>query len=642
MPQANSFSPVRTLLILILYGLVAVFQAGIASATGNPDLIFVQIPVTAQPADQNKSYITSARDSYVAHARIVHLAPDEKEPVNLTAGFFSACDPDVSFDGKYILFAGKKMSDDFWQIWQMRSDGTELKRITSVPVNCLMPVYAGNRFYLDDPQPTPQIIYAAEVPGWFNPVESGPVLAIYGTDHEGKAIHRLTFNLFSDFSPDVLADGRIVFSSRQPTGNGRLALMAINNDGTDLMPYYGNHESPVYKEMVHISDTDKRVYYIESDTLRWLGGGSIAEISQSRPLHSWRRLTGPDQGIFHSPCPLPGAGLIASFRQNESEPFGLYQIDAAKGSLLNTVFVDPAWHSVDAQPLTAHPVVQGRSNWLIPGTTTGVFYCLDSYRSDLPEGDSVENGDICYVRVSQGLPDKAVAHNDSEVKRQNTSIPVSRRVLGTVPVEKDGSFQVRVPAHTPINFQLLDKDYVKIREQRGWTWVIGNENRGCIGCHENREFSPPNKMVDAVKQPAHDLTGSTETGGIIDFRNDIAPLIGKSCAGNDCHASGEHEPFILVPVKNKDHAGVMKTYENLLTAHSGRSYVYPGSAKNSRLTEVLLQKNAVQSGEQEHAAINLTDADKRLIIEWIDLGAAWDLSSLRETDAVDNKNSGKQ
>ena len=88
-----------------------------------------------------------------------------------------------------------------------------------------MPVHAGNRFYLNDPQPTPQIVYAGNEHSWYNELESTSTLALYGIDLEGKQKYRLTYNLYSDFSPDVLPDGRIVFSSWQPSGEGKLALM---------------------------------------------------------------------------------------------------------------------------------------------------------------------------------------------------------------------------------------------------------------------------------------------------------------------------------------------------------------------------------------------------------------------------------
>jgi hypothetical protein len=78
------------------------------------------------------------------------------------------------------------------------------------------------------------------------------------------ALHRVTFNPVSDISPAVLPTGRIVFSSWQPSGDpaepdGIFALLAVNIDGTDVMPFYGNHEPPRYKEMPAVAPTGDRV-----------------------------------------------------------------------------------------------------------------------------------------------------------------------------------------------------------------------------------------------------------------------------------------------------------------------------------------------------------------------------------------------
>ena len=72
-------------------------------------------------------------------------------------------------------------------------------------------------------------------------------------------------------------------------------------------------------------------------------------------------------------------------------------------------------------------------------------------------------------------------------------------------MEEDGSFNVEVPADIPIEIQLLDENGMALRSC-GWIWVKNNEPRGCIGCHEDQELTPENRMVDAVKRPSIPLT----------------------------------------------------------------------------------------------------------------------------------------
>ncbi|GAG35468.1 unnamed protein product, partial [marine sediment metagenome] len=79
-----------------------------------PDLIFVQIPIQAKPELPTEKRMHTPIDRYVDGARIVIFRTSAAEPVNLTPEFTAACDPDVSFDGETIIFAGKRNPDDSW------------------------------------------------------------------------------------------------------------------------------------------------------------------------------------------------------------------------------------------------------------------------------------------------------------------------------------------------------------------------------------------------------------------------------------------------------------------------------------------------------------------------------------------------
>jgi hypothetical protein len=604
------------------------------------NLIFVKIPVQVNTESLIDNVNYSATDRYVKNARIVILHSSSDKPVNLTSEFYAACDPDVSFDGRSIIFAGKIDADSNWQIWQMNVDGTRKVQITHGEGDCITPVHAGNRFYLNDPQPTPQIIYAGTNQSLRKEQAVESVFALYGTDPEGKSVHRLTFNLYNDYNPDVLSNGRIVFTSWQQPGfqnmqDGKFVLLAINNDGTDLMPFYGNHTMPRYKDMVHVSDFDHRIYFIESERSVWLGGGDITYLSQRRPLQSYRKLSHSDSGLFHSPCPLPDNGLAASYRSDSpNSEFGLYLIDPGSGKIKEEIFIEPGWHTIDTQVLSTHPTVKGRSNWLIPGAETGVFYCLNSYRTNLTEFNDITPGMIKYVRVIEGFQHRA-------------STDTGRRIVGIAPVENDGSFHVRVPAKTPLTFQLLDKNYMAIRSQNTWTWVMGNENRGCIGCHEDREMAPPNKLVEAVIKPPVDLTIAPEKRRMVDFRHQIEPLIALKCATSGCHISGQAKPNLENVRNAANEISSRRVYEVLYPSiqdSEKEHYVIPGNAKASPLIWHLFDKRLILDQTDYSSDIKLMPPGRPLnpeerisFIEWIDLGAQWDSGRAVKSDFGEDK-----
>jgi hypothetical protein len=458
-----------------------------------PDIIFVRIPAAAIPSSPS----TNTRlplDRYVDGCQIVRysLSGSQGKVVHLTAEFLSACDPAVSFDGQKILFAGKQKKGEPWQIWQMDGNGGNKIQITHGKSDSVSPLYVGSLFHLDDKAPTRKIVYQGSN-------------HLYTCDLDGKNPRRITYNLYPAFAPDVLPNGRIIFSSLRnnslETGSGKtLDLLAVNIDGTDLMGYVTNLDVPGDKEMVRIA-RDGRVYFIQSDLSQWLGGGSLAYVSSRRPAHSYNLIASNENGFYHSPCPLPDGSLIVSYRSKKKG--SLYHLKIIKsfcGGSRGAVFskrvplaAGGKYHCVDAQVLGGHPVVKGRSSFVDHNQDTGVLYCISAYISDRPEVKQLAYGSIKGVRVLEGISLEGEA-------------TVTGRILGTAPVEQDGSFHIRVPAETPLAFQLLDKQGKVITGQHSWTWVMPRELRGCIGCHENRELAPPNQLPQAIIKPAVQLT----------------------------------------------------------------------------------------------------------------------------------------
>jgi len=145
-----------------------------------------------------------------------------------------------------------------------------------------------------------------------------------------------------------------------------------------------------------------------------------------------------------------------------------------------------------------------------------------------------------------------------------------------------------------------------------WIWVRNKEPRGCIGCHENGELTPENRMVDAVKKPSLNLALSPERRRTVTFAKDVSPIIRQKCATSACHGGGGPPRFG--------------------TREAVRTHV-TGTARRSPLVWHLLGRNTSRPWDPPAATMRvieqmppegaapLTDIEKRIIMEWIDLGA---------------------
>jgi hydrazine synthase alpha subunit-like protein len=135
----------------------------------------------------------------------------------------------------------------------------------------------------------------------------------------------------------------------------------------------------------------------------------------------------------------------------------------------------------------------------------GQLQCMNVYETDQPDVAAVPVGAVKSVRLVEGLP-----MTRAEAKRAGLSAPegeqrdawpppfVRTRALGVAPVEADGSFYVNVAGNTPFYIETLDAGGEVLSVMRAWTWVRNRSQRGCIGCHEDKELAPENRATEAL------------------------------------------------------------------------------------------------------------------------------------------------
>lgn len=550
----------------------------------------------------------------------------------LAPGFHSSADPDVSFDGKRVLFAGKQKAADRWAIYEANIATGEIRRVTQCAGDCRSPCYLGSMYTITEEAPWHQITFVESDPRTVNEFGVGPASAIYSCKLDGSFVQRLTYNLSSDYDPAVMPDGRLVFASWQRAGwhhgsLGRIMLLGVNTDGIDFAPFCGE----VGRRIKHMPcvTTQGMAVFVEADSVAWDGAGLLSCVSLRRPLHSYRPLTQAADGLFHSPSPLPDGRILVSRRPaDESSPHAVCSFDL-ETRRLEVVLEEPGCHWLQAKVVAPREEPDGRSSVLTPEDPLGKFYCLDVYLTDFKDPNWMPRGCVKKVRVVEGVP--RVAGDPSS----RVSVPqlAARRILGETPVAADGSFNIEVPANLPIQLQLLDERGIALRSC-GWIWTRNHAAQGCIGCHEDPELTPVNRVVNALQSDTVPLHPPVDRRQTVDFRRDVMPVIARKCAG--CHGADGSPPRL-----DGGSAGAEGVYETLLAREAERGssspgwkYVDPGQARSSPLAWHLLGVNTARPWDGVVAqkpvkpipagkAPALSAEETELLVRWIDLGARW-------------------
>jgi Hydrazine synthase alpha subunit middle domain len=228
-----------------------------------------------------------------------------------------------------------------------------------------------------------------------------------------------------------------------------------------------------------------------------------------------------------------------------------------------------------------------------------------------------------------------------------------RRFIGEAPVEADGSFNLHVPANTPIELQILDSHGLSLASC-SWIWVKNNEPRGCIGCHEDPELVPENQLVAAIAKPSLELILPPERRRSVDFLRDVKPVIQARCIA--CHQTGGSKPWLddrreSARTGRSDDPDL--SYEILLNLHQegnpgkvgGTRYITAGRARTSPLIWHLFGRNTSQPWDLPMPTavfkpmppadgVRLSEDERRIFVEWIDTGAQWDSQSSQAEPAA--------
>ena len=634
-----------------LFLIAAALPAPVGStvAADIPAIIFTQIPAEAAKGGVRSKASGMLSAPWGEGGRLVLLRAD-RSTRTLTQGFDSAADPSVAFDGKHVLFAGKRSRADTWNIFEMAADGSDIRQITKGMGNCRKPIYQSALFYLNDARPSYQLEFVSDAAGAMN--EYGPVAMtnLYSMRFDGSGLRRLTYGMSSSYDPFQMQDGRILFSHWQVSDpdddpRGRIDLFGVNLDGTDYAAFSGTQGLRIK----HMACTTPKglVVFIETNVVPWDGAGRLGIIGLRRNLHSYKPAPATSDELFHSPSPLPDGSILVSMRPaDRTASHSVYRMDVITGRR-TLVFEDANYHNIQAVALVPRPEPDGHSSVVEDDQDWSKLYCLNVYDNDLKRG-WLPPGAAARIRVLEGLPrstadsgsylDAGSAQYRPGATKDSLSGIVQKRLLGDVRLDDDGSFHLSVPPNIPIQLQLLDSEGMALRTS-AWIWTKNKENRGCIGCHEDGERTPENVFAQALSHPAAQLTLPPERRRTVDFRRDVMPILDARCSQASCHGAAARP--LLSRSADAPRSGFNPAYERLLAFRpvprmqpDRRMYVDPGRARTSLFIWAISGRNTLRPWDNADpaAAVKrmppagsppLTDEERQTIIEWIDFGASF-------------------
>ncbi|MFK5923106.1 MAG: hypothetical protein QM496_13075 [Verrucomicrobiota bacterium] len=444
-------------------------------------------------------------------------------------------DPAVHYDGEKILFSYRKGDSENFHLYEINTDGSHLKQLTSGPFDDYEASY----------QPDGSLVFVStRAKRWVN-CWSTQVGTIHRGDGNGDHIQQLSPNLEHDNTPWVLPDGRVMYQRWEYIDRSQMDfhhLWTMNPDGTEQKIYYGNkHPGGLLIDAKPVPDSDE-VILIDS------------------PGHGRKEHSGKVTLLSNQNGPDDPKSKIHLTEDGYRDPYALSHsvFIAARGREIVAITRDgaehPAFHlpeTMFSKNLNIHeprPIIKHSRERLLPKRTdeskaTGTMLLSNVYIGQKME--TVKKGTIKKLLVMEALPKPINYTGGMDPLTYGGSFTLER-LLGTVPVEKDGSAFFEVPANRAVFFIALDKNEDSVKRMHSFTSVMPGEMLSCIGCHEDRTtVSPPTKTLPLAAKRSPSVIRKIEgIPDVFDFPRDIQPILDKHCV--QCHKPSKRDGKILL------------------------------------------------------------------------------------------------
>jgi hypothetical protein len=552
-------------------------------------------------------------------------------------------DMNLSFDARTVFFSARRPgAGSQWHIYEIGIDGKGLKQITS-----------GNSRNISPCQlPSGDLVFVSTRANNWVTCQGGLSGVLFSCRRDGSQIRKLSANIDSDHTPQVLHDGRVMFTrwdyGVEKNVFARHALWAINPDGTGLSLLFGNTiEDPAgFWQARPIPGRPEIVCTFGPHHapqagmigLIWNGKGTERPRGEGFRFVTDEVPSFGDHNIPHSfqdPFPVNRRQFLVSYGGDGQSKNRIYLMDdrgnrkCVYEAAGNLGCFNP--QLLKARPLPpVIPVRCSNPEWKYrdpfeKNRKPNKFEPAVLMVQDVTRGVSkyVKPGEARYLRVMEQLQKTtrhlADAWGTSPVTGRGT-VHV-RRVLGLVPIEKDGSAMFQVPSLRNISLNLLDAEGKMLMRMGSDMHLMPGESRSCIGCHEVREgiqapSSTPKRTLAMRKPVAVPKAPDWGTGGLIDYQKVIQPIWDKYCL--KCHSgsrpkggvdmTGGRTRYFCVSYDNLIEREVVEYHNVFALDHDENTPKTLGSYV-SRISQKM---------DAKHCKKQVSAAEKMRVYAWID------------------------
>ena len=582
---------------------------------------------------------------------VTEIAPE------LAGGLFGRFD--LSFDAKKVVFAYKRAPNQGFRIYEINIDGTGLRQLTfDAPEETELTDHYGERFRYEDLDPcylpNGKIMLASTRSQRRVFCFGSTVTTLYVMDADGKNLRCISQGPVNEMAPSLMDNGLVIYTRWEyvDKGFGNVqSLWSMHPDGSGSAHVFKNDIIlPAGMIDARSIPGSQRIVTVAAPHCG-LSVGPIVLVDNRlnrRTAEAMTNITpelgypgmsphrsGKTFGYFKEPYPLSEKCFLVSYnphpRDHEPTGYGIYALDAWGNRA--ELYRDPEISCFQPtplrrrrRPLEIRPVAETEEEK--PAT----LFMQDVYRGLT----GIERGRVKYLRVMEAIGvswddgwrsgqqgDGAGLQASAVSLRADVNI---KKIHGIATVHQDGSAHFTVPPEKNLFFQALDENYMELQRMRTFVNLMPGEKRSCIGCHEQRKWSPRLTSASplALNHPAEPLCPQPADTGprTVHYALDIRPIFDKHCIG--CHGSQESGHL---PAGELDLSGELtklydRSYENLidkgLVSHLNDGYGSANVAPELPLTFGSHRSKLVERIRHNPCKANLTREEFITIVTWID------------------------